>query len=153
MSPVRNVTYVSGRSPWAVSANYVRQSGRRPARRLVCAMDFFHFDQRRIFVAEGGTKTKGVSPLADKPAPKELLIDVAKLEHDYYEKRPDTSGPTQLVIFGTSGYRGSPFHSTFTEAHSLAITLAICEYRHAQGTDGPPASNGFCIASSRFLVK
>jgi len=88
-------------------------------------------------MAEGGTKTKGVSPLAGKPAPKELLIDVAKLESDYYLKRPDTSDPAQLVSFGTSGHRGSPFLSTFTEAHILAITQAICEYRHTQGTDGP----------------
>jgi phosphoglucomutase len=88
-------------------------------------------------MAEGGTKTKGVSPLAGKPAPKDLLIDVAKLERDYYEKRPDPNDPAQLVSFGTSGHRGSPFLSTFTEAHILAITQAICEYRHAQGIDGP----------------
>ena len=88
-------------------------------------------------MAEGGTKTKGVSPLAGKPAPKELLIDVTKLESDYYRKRPDTGDPAQLVSFGTSGHRGSPFLSTFTEAHILAIAQAICEYRHAQGTDGP----------------
>jgi phosphoglucomutase len=88
-------------------------------------------------MAEGGTKTKGVSPLAGKPAPKELLIDVAKLESDYYLKRPDTGNPEQLVSFGTSGHRGSPFLATFTEAHILAITQAICEYRHTQGTDGP----------------
>ena len=88
-------------------------------------------------MAEGGTKTKGVSPLAGKLAPKELLIDVTKLESDYYRKRPDTGDPAQLVSFGTSGHRGSPFLSTFTEAHILAITQAICEYRHAQGTDGP----------------
>ena len=88
-------------------------------------------------MAEGGTKTTGVSPLAGKPAPKEMLIDVAKLERDYFEKRPDVNDPTQLVSFGTSGHRGSPFLSTFTEAHILAITQAICEYRKAQGTVGP----------------
>jgi phosphoglucomutase len=78
-----------------------------------------------------------VSPLAGKPAPKDLLIDVAKLERDYFDKRPDVSDTTQLVSFGTSGHRGTPFLSTFTEAHILAITQAICEYRHAQGIDGP----------------
>src|SRR6516225_7338045 len=78
-----------------------------------------------------------VSPLAGKPATKEMLIDVAKLEREYFERRPDVNDPTQLVSFGTSGHRGTPFLSTFTEAHILAITQAICEYRHAQGTDGP----------------
>jgi len=78
-----------------------------------------------------------ISPLAGKPAPKELLIDVARLEGDYYERQPDLSDRNQLVSFGTSGHRGSPLHGTFTEAHILAITQAICEYRCAQGIDGP----------------
>jgi phosphoglucomutase len=78
-----------------------------------------------------------ISPLAGKPAPKELLIDPAKLERDYYERYPDLGDPTQLVSFGTSGHRGSPLHGTFTEAHILAITQAICEYRLTQKTDGP----------------
>ena len=77
-----------------------------------------------------------ISPLAGKPAPKELLIGVARLERDYYERRPDTSDPNQLVSFGTSGHRGSPLRGSFTEAHILAITQAICEYRRGQGTDG-----------------
>jgi len=78
-----------------------------------------------------------ISPLAGKPAPKELLIDVARLEKEYFERKPDVSDPNQLVAFGTSGHRGSPFHGTFTEAHILAITQAICDYRMAQGIDGP----------------
>ncbi|CAN5445471.1 phosphoglucomutase (alpha-D-glucose-1,6-bisphosphate-dependent) [soil metagenome] len=78
-----------------------------------------------------------ISPLAGKPAPQELLIDPAKLERDYYERYPDLSDPTQLVSFGTSGHRGSPLHGTFTEAHILAITQAICEYRQTQRTNGP----------------
>jgi len=78
-----------------------------------------------------------ISPLAGKPAPKEMLIDVARLEKDYFERKPDVSDSTQLVAFGTSGHRGSPFHATFTEDHILAITQAICEYRRAQGIDGP----------------
>jgi len=78
-----------------------------------------------------------VSPLAGKPAPKEMLIDVARLEKDYFERKPDVSDRNQLVAFGTSGHRGSPFHATFTEMHILAITQAICDYRRAQGMDGP----------------
>jgi len=78
-----------------------------------------------------------ISPLAGKPAPKEMLIDVARLEKEYFERKPDVSDPNQLVAFGTSGHRGSPFHATFTEDHILAITQAICEYRRAQGIDGP----------------
>jgi phosphoglucomutase len=78
-----------------------------------------------------------ISPLAGKPAPKDLLIDPANLERAYYDRRPDLSDPTQLVAFGTSGHRGSPLKSTFTEAHILAITQAICDYRRGQGTNGP----------------
>jgi len=78
-----------------------------------------------------------LSPLAGKPAPKDMLVDVAKLEREYFERRPDVSDPNQMVIFGTSGHRGSPLHGSFTEAHILAITQAICEYRRSQGTDGP----------------
>jgi phosphoglucomutase len=80
---------------------------------------------------------RGLSPLAGKPATKDMLIDVAKLERDYFDKRPDLHDPTQLVSFGTSGHRGTPLDSTFTEVHILAITQAICEYRHSQGIDGP----------------
>ncbi|HUK46632.1 MAG TPA: hypothetical protein VLW06_03530, partial [Terriglobales bacterium] len=78
-----------------------------------------------------------ISPLAGKPAPKELLIDPARLQREYYELKPDVSDPNQLVAFGTSGHRGSALHGTFNEAHILAITQAICEYRKAQGIDGP----------------
>src|SRR5947207_1230857 len=78
-----------------------------------------------------------ISPLAGKPAPKELLIDVAALEREYIERRPDMSDPNQRVSFGTSGHRGSPLRGTFTEAHILATTQAICDYRRGQGADGP----------------
>jgi phosphoglucomutase len=78
-----------------------------------------------------------ISPLAGKPAPKELLVDVARLEREYFERQPDPDDPNQRVSFGTSGHRGSPLRGTFTEAHILAITQAICDYRRAQGTDGP----------------
>ena len=78
-----------------------------------------------------------ISPLAGKPAPKELLIDPGQLEREYYERRPDLENPNQLVSFGTSGHRGSPLNGSFTEAHILAITQAICDYRRSQGYDGP----------------
>src|SRR6516164_5890688 len=78
-----------------------------------------------------------VSPLAGKPAPKELLIDPGRLEREYYERRPDLGNKNQLVSFGTSGHRGSPLNGSFTQAHILAITQAICDYRHTQGYDGP----------------
>src|SRR5881394_240829 len=78
-----------------------------------------------------------ISPLAGHPAPKEMLVDLTRLEREYFERRPDLSDPNQLVSFGTSGHRGTPLRGTFTEAHILAITQAICDYRRAQGTDGP----------------
>jgi phosphoglucomutase len=87
--------------------------------------------------AAAGTGESTISPLAGKPAPKEMLIDVARLEAAYFERHPDLQDPNQLVSFGTSGHRGSPLHGTFTEAHILAITQAICDYRREQGTDGP----------------
>ena len=78
-----------------------------------------------------------LSPLAGKPAPANLLIDVATLERDYYEKKPDLADANQLVSFGTSGHRGTPFNGTFTEAHILATTQAICEFRKGNGVNGP----------------
>jgi phosphoglucomutase len=78
-----------------------------------------------------------ISPLAGKPVPKEILVDLARLEHEYYACRPDPDDPEQRVSFGTSGHRGSPFSGSFTEAHILAITQAICDYRRAHGIDGP----------------
>jgi phosphoglucomutase len=78
-----------------------------------------------------------ISPLAGKPAPKELLVDPSQLEHEYHERRPDLGNPNEMVSFGTSGHRGSPLQGSFTEAHILAITQAICDYRRSQGYDGP----------------
>ncbi len=78
-----------------------------------------------------------ISPLAGKPAPKEMLINLDELNRQYLERRPDLSDPTQMVSFGTSGHRGTPFKGTFTEAHILAITQAICDYRQMQSIDGP----------------
>src|SRR5271156_6704371 len=78
-----------------------------------------------------------ISPLAGKPAPREMLIDLARLEREYFDRQPDVSDRNQLVAFGTSGHRGSSLHGAFNEAHILAITQAICEYRKGQGIDGP----------------
>jgi len=78
-----------------------------------------------------------LSPLAGKPAPQSLLVDLARLERDYFERKPDLEDPGQRVSFGTSGHRGSSFRGSFTEAHILAITQAICDYRRAHRIDGP----------------
>jgi phosphoglucomutase len=77
------------------------------------------------------------NPLAGKPAPKDLLVNVSQVEETFYSSKPDPSDPNQLVSFGTSGHRGTSSNATFTEAHILAITQAICEYRHNEGITGP----------------
>lgn len=78
-----------------------------------------------------------LSPLAGKPAPKELLVDLAALERNYYDRKPDVADKTQLIAFGTSGHRGTSLDGTFTDAHIAAITQAICEHRAAKGITGP----------------
>src|SRR5262245_19067152 len=78
-----------------------------------------------------------ISPLAGRPTPKEMLVDVRQLENAYFEHRPNLDDPGQLISFGTSGHRGTPSRGTFTEAHILAITQAICDYRRLHKTDGP----------------
>ena len=77
------------------------------------------------------------SPLAGRPAPKELLVDLGRLEREYYGRTPDMADAAQRVAFGTSGHRGSSLRGAFNEAHIVAITQAICEYRTRQGIDGP----------------
>jgi phosphoglucomutase len=78
-----------------------------------------------------------ISPLAGRPAPNAMLVDLARLEQAYYQCKPDADDPNQRVSFGTSGHRGSPLRVSFTEAHIAAITQAICDYRRAQTIDGP----------------
>ncbi len=78
-----------------------------------------------------------LSPLAGKPAPKEMLVDLADLVRAYLEQRPDQDNPAERVSFGTSGHRGSSLHGSFTEAHILAITQAICDHRRARSITGP----------------
>ena len=76
-------------------------------------------------------------PLAGTPVPESLRINVPRLVSDYYTLEPDPSAPDQAVAFGTSGHRGCAFKASFNEAHILAITQAVCEYRAMKGIDGP----------------
>ncbi len=88
--------------------------------------------------APGHAKIDAVTdPRAGQPAQPEDLVDVASLVTAYYTIEPDPAEPAQQVSFGTSGHRGSSFDAAFNEAHILATTQAICEYRAAQGYDGP----------------
>jgi phosphoglucomutase len=82
-------------------------------------------------------KPVAISPLAGKPAPAELLVDLSKLIDAYYTRSPDMDDPAQRVAFGTSGHRGSSLNGAFNEAHILAISQAICDYRAGAGIDGP----------------
>ena len=76
-------------------------------------------------------------PLAGKPAPESILENIPRLISNYYSLQPDPSDPAHAVAFGTSGHRGSSNACTFNEAHILAISQAVCEYRQAQGISGP----------------
>lgn len=83
------------------------------------------------------TVDEKISPLAGKPAPADSLIDVAKLLQEYYTVQPDPANPLQRVSFGTSGHRGSAATGTFNEAHILAVSQAVVEYRQSKGITGP----------------
>ncbi len=76
-------------------------------------------------------------PLAGQAVPESLRINVPRLVADYYTVTPDPAVPDQAVSFGTSGHRGSSFRASFNEAHILAITRAVCEFRRSKGIDGP----------------
>ena len=78
-----------------------------------------------------------VHPLAGKPAPEALLVDVPSLLAAYRSLRPDAAVAAQRVAFGTSGHRGSSFAKSFNEDHILAMAQAICEYRMSRGIAGP----------------
>jgi phosphoglucomutase len=78
-----------------------------------------------------------INPLAGKPAPHEILVNIPRLITSYYTERPDPAIPAQRVAFGTSGHRGSAFARSFNEWHVLVITQAICRYRRQEGIDGP----------------
>jgi phosphoglucomutase len=76
-------------------------------------------------------------PRAGQPAQPEDLVDVTALVDAYYDRMPDATNPDEMVVFGTSGHRGSSLRTAFNEAHILATTQAICEYRASVGVDGP----------------
>jgi phosphoglucomutase len=78
-----------------------------------------------------------IHPLAGKPAPADVLINVDEIERAYYKRVPDVGNPHELVSFGTSGHRGSPLDGSLNEAHILAITQAICDYRAMKKISGP----------------
>src|SRR5215472_3063301 len=78
-----------------------------------------------------------ISPFAGKPATRDMLVDLARLEREYYGRKPDVGDQNQLVSFGTSGHRGSSLRGSFNEVHILAITQAICEHRKREQIDGP----------------
>src|ERR1700733_15958733 len=78
-----------------------------------------------------------ISPLAGKPVPASLLVNVPRLVTAYFALAPDPDVATQRVAFGTSGHRGSAFAAAFNEAHILAISQAVCQYRKQAGVDGP----------------
>jgi hypothetical protein len=82
-------------------------------------------------------ETMNISPLAGKLAPKAMLVDLTKLEREYYQRKPDIGNPAERVSFGTSGHRGSSLLGTFNESHILAITQAICDYRRVKNIGGP----------------
>jgi phosphoglucomutase len=75
--------------------------------------------------------------LAGKPAPRSLLANITRLITAYYTHKPDISETTQRVSFGTSGHRGSSLKSSFNEAHILAVSQAISDYRKANKIKGP----------------
>ena len=86
--------------------------------------------------SESGAPSR-IHPLAGKPAPRDVLVDVGALRREYYERAPDHADPAQRVSFGTSGHRGSSLRGSFNEAHVLAITQAVCDYRDSRGISGP----------------
>src|ERR1700753_3640948 len=77
------------------------------------------------------------SPLAGKPAPRSLLANVPRLVASYYAEHPDPKNALERVAFGTSGHRGSSLERMFNEAHILAVSQAVCEYRAQVGITGP----------------
>jgi phosphoglucomutase len=76
-------------------------------------------------------------PLAGKPAPRDILVNIPRLISAYYTVRPDAANPAQRISFGTSGHRGSSFNGSFNENHILAISQSLCEYRKAARISGP----------------
>src|SRR5882672_7897408 len=99
------------------------------ARRIICVSSSVETERNEM--------TGRISPLAGKPVPSSMLVNVPRLMTDYFVLQPDPSVLSQRVAFGTSGHRGSAFDTAFNEAHILATTQAICLYRSQNGIDGP----------------
>src|SRR4030088_2238258 len=78
-----------------------------------------------------------VNPLAGKPAPASMLVNVPRLVTAYFSNKPDPKIASQRVAFGTSGHRGSAFNNAFNEAHILSISQALCDHRRRSGINGP----------------
>jgi len=96
-----------------------------------------HRGASRIGMSASDDIIAKVSPLAGKPVPTSLLVNVPRLVTAYFAQVPDASIASQRVAFGTSGHRGSAFATVFNEAHIVAITQAVCLYRRHAGIDGP----------------
>ena len=96
-----------------------------------------HEAHRRQERGTGHVLSANISPLAGRPAPASVLVDVPKLVTAYYSLRPDPAVAAQRVSFGTSGHRGSSFDTSFNEGHVLAVSQAICEYRKGRNISGP----------------
>src|SRR5246500_696722 len=94
-------------------------------------------DRPTARVRKEQNRSMAANPRAGQPAQPEDLIDVAHVVTAYYTIEPDPDDVAQQVVFGTSGHRGSSLDGAFNEAHILATTQAIAEYRVAQGTTGP----------------
>jgi len=77
-----------------------------------------------------------IHPLAGKPAPQSMLVNVAELISAYYTLQPDVKQQAERVTFGTSGHRGNSLHRSFNQAHILAVTQAVCDYRKVAGIHG-----------------
>src|SRR6185295_16581126 len=115
-----------------------RKVFQRPDHRRICRRHLGGKTMPGVQKAHPGeSELTSISPLAGKPAPKDILVDLPRLERDYFERQPDLDDPSQMESFGTSGHRGSSLRASFNEAHILAITQAICDYRQSQGDDGP----------------
>jgi phosphoglucomutase len=87
--------------------------------------------------AERQSSGSRVSSLAGRLASRDMLVDLERLEKEYFDRKPDLENANHFVAFGTSCHRGTSLNGTFTEAHVLAITQAICDYRRTQRTAGP----------------
>src|SRR5271165_5672227 len=128
-----------------------RQILERPHDRPICCRNL---ERQALSGVVKENQSMTISPLAGKPAPKEMLVDLVRLEREYFARRPDLDDPEQLVSFGTSGHRGSPFRGSFTEAHILAITSHAARINRERCR---PSARPHCVLpplpSGKFLAE